>query len=117
LPIQLEDAWRLLTSNTGVSVWLGVTSKLDFAKGATYRLDDGAVGEVRVYVPNSHLRFTWQPPGWPGASTIQLRVIPKGDRTVIAFHQEHLSGEKEREERRAHYISVLDELERIVMAD
>ena len=117
LPIQAEDAWRLLTSSKGVNIWLGVTSKLDFTKGAKYRLDNGAVGEVRVYGPNSHLRITWQPPDWPRASTIQIRVIPKGDRTVIAFHQEHLPGEKERAERRAYYISVLDELERIVRAD
>jgi hypothetical protein len=45
--------------------------------------------------------------------TIQLRVIPKGERTVIAFHQEHPPGAVEREERRAHYRRVLDELERM----
>jgi uncharacterized protein YndB with AHSA1/START domain len=75
------------------------------------------VGEVRVYTPYSHLRITWHPPGWPRASTLQLRVIPKGDKTVIAFHQEHLPGEKEREERRTHYIAVLDELEHIIETD
>jgi hypothetical protein len=72
---------------------------------------------VRVYSHNSHLRITWQPQGWQRASTIQVRVIPKEDRTVIAFHQEHLPGAKEREERRAHYTSALDELERIIRAE
>jgi len=117
LPIRLEDAWRLLTSKKGVNIWLGETSKLDFSKGTRYQLADGSVGEVRVYSHNSHLRITWQPQGWQRASTIQVRVIPKEDnRTVIAFHQEHLPGAKEREERRAHYTSALDELERIIRA-
>lgn len=113
LPVRLEDAWRLLTSSTGVKLWLGATSGLSFAKGSKYQLADGSVGEVRVYTPGSHLRITWHPPGWPKASTIQLRTIPKGERTVVAFHQEHLPGAREREERRAHYTAVLDELERI----
>jgi uncharacterized protein YndB with AHSA1/START domain len=77
LPIQLEDAWRLLTSKKGVNIWLGETSKLDFSKGTRYQLADGSVGQVRVYSHNSHLRITWQPQGWQRASTIQVRVIPK----------------------------------------
>ncbi|MFQ5855118.1 MAG: SRPBCC domain-containing protein [Anaerolineae bacterium] len=86
LPIQHAEAWRLLTSARGLRIWLDPVSEMDFTRGATYRLEDGTVGEVRVFVPNSHLRITWQPAGWGRASTIQLRVIPKGDKTVIAFH-------------------------------
>lgn len=114
LPVQLEDAWRLLTSNAGVNIWLGETSQLNFMKGERYQLANGAGGEVRVYAPNSHLRITWQPQEWQRASTIQVRAIPKENRTVVAFHQEHLPGAKEREKRRAHFISALDELERII---
>lgn len=114
LPIQFENAWQLLTSNEGLNIWLGSTAALDFSKGATYQLADGSRGEVRVFSPDSHLRITWQPEGWSSASTIQVRVMPKGNRTVIAFHQEHLSGAAEREVRRAHFKSALDELERII---
>jgi uncharacterized protein YndB with AHSA1/START domain len=114
LPIQHEDAWRLLTSDQGVRLWLGVTSDLDLAKGAEYQLPDGTTGRLSTLSPGSHLRITWQPPGWPRASTIQLRVIPKGERTVVAFHQEHLPGPMGREERRAHYRRVLDELEGMI---
>jgi uncharacterized protein YndB with AHSA1/START domain len=113
MSIPLEDAWRALTSLRGVNIWLGETDEIDFSKGATYHLPDGSVGEVRVLSPESHLRITWQPPGWPRPSTIQVRVIPKGARTVIAFHQEHLPGSAEREARRAHFKSALDELERV----
>lgn len=113
LEIPLEQAWRYLTSVDGLRIWLGDFSAAELTPGATYELADGSSGEIRVLAPNSHLRMTWQPRGWQRPSTIQLRVIPKGERTTIAFHQERLPGAKEREERRAYYAAVLDELERI----
>lgn len=114
LPIQHEDAWNLITSKKGARIWLGGASDIKFEKGSRYHLKDGTSGEVRVFNQNSHLRITWHLNGWKRPSTIQVRVIPKGERTVIAFHQEHLPGAKERETRRAHYISALDELQRVV---
>ncbi len=87
---------------------------MDLAKNAVYRLADGTSGRVSVYEPNSHLRMTWQPPAWSRPSIMQLRVIPNGERTTILFHQEHLPGPNEREERRAHYSAALDNLERII---
>ena len=110
LPIQHEAAWRLLTSAEGLRIWLGPVSEMDFARGATYRLEDGTTGEVRAFAPDSHLRITWQPAAWERASTIQLRVIPKGDKTVIAFHQEHLPDAEARETRRLHFKVALVEL-------
>lgn len=114
LPIRLEDAWQLLTSAEGLKVWLGETADLDFARDTPYRLADGSAGQVKVFSPNSHLRVTWQPPGWERASTIQLRVIASGERTVVAFHQEHLPHGQAREERRAYYMAALDRLERLI---
>jgi uncharacterized protein YndB with AHSA1/START domain len=83
-------------------------------KGATYTLPDGARGEMRVFEPNHHLRITWQPRGWPRPSTIQIRVIPSGAKTTLAFHQEHLPDAKAREQRRAHFESVFDSIEPMV---
>jgi uncharacterized protein YndB with AHSA1/START domain len=113
LPIHHEDAWRVLTSPVGLQMWLDAVSKLNFTEGARFELSDGSRGEIRVFSPNSHLRITWQPQGWSRASTIQLRVIPRGYKTVVAFHQEHLPGLKERAERREHYKAAPDNLERI----
>ena len=113
LPVRCEEAWQFLTSDAGVRLWLGAASGLQWTEGTDYRLADGASGTVRVVTPNAHLRITWQPPDWPRASTIQVRVIPRGSLTVVAFHQEHLPGLAEREERRAYYTTVLDALERV----
>lgn len=108
MPLALDEAWALLTSPEGVRLWLGDAPGVEIEPGADYVLEDGSSGEIRVVSDRSHLRLTWQPGDWPRASTLQVRVIPKDERTTIAFHQEHLPGPDEREARRAHFARVLD---------
>lgn len=114
LSVPCPEVWHLLTSARGLRIWLGPVPCLDEARGAMYELDDGTSGEIRVYAPHSHLRLTWQPHGWSRPSTIQVRVIPKGDRCILAFHQEHLPGPVEREQRRAHFAAALHEFAQIL---
>lgn len=103
VPIPHERVWRLLTSPEGVRAWLGETEELRFEQGQPYRLADGCVGEIRVVRENRHLRLTRKPQGWQRASTLQVRTTPSGDKTVLAFHEEHLPGAAEREARRKHF--------------
>ncbi len=111
LPVPLERAWSYLLSAEGQRLWLEAQTPLRWESAEPYRLEDGTTGEVRVFRDGSHLRMTWHPPGWPRASTIQVRVIAKDDRSVVAFHQEHLPDAGARAQRRAHFLQVLDELE------
>jgi uncharacterized protein YndB with AHSA1/START domain len=111
LSMPADDAWALLMSPEGVRAWLGGAGPR-WEKGETYALDDGARGEVRVFKPGSHLRVTVHPEGWPRASTLQVRVMPSGEeKTVVSFHQEHLPGAAERDERRRFFESALDALQ------
>lgn len=112
LPVSPDKAWRLVTAAAGRKLWLGEGTGVRLAAGRSYRLADGSSGEVRVVRENSHLRLTWRPRGWERPSTIQVRVIPSGEKTVVAFHQEHLPGPEEREARRRHFAAALDALER-----
>ncbi len=114
LPVTPADAWQLLLSPEGIAAWLGVTPNLLCNPGERYETTDGAAGEVRVYTPGSHLRLTWQPPGWARASTVQVRVIPSGEGTTLAFHQEHLPDAAARAVRSAHYSTALDVLESLI---
>lgn len=109
ITVKGEKAWDYLTAGEGIRVWLGEIAADRLSKGTTYRLPDGTAGELRVF-SDSHLRMSWHPPGWERASTLQLRVIPKGDRSVIAFHQENLPGPAAREERRLFFTEILEEL-------
>lgn len=117
LPLAHDEAWRLVTSPDGVRAWLGDVPALALEKGARFAAPDGASGEVRVVHPGSHLRLSWQPPGWPRPSVIQVRAIPAGERTTLSFHQEHLPGAAEREARRLHFQSALDTLQRLASGD
>jgi uncharacterized protein YndB with AHSA1/START domain len=110
LGVDAGHAWKLLTSPEGLRAWLGAGADLRLEKGERYRLGDGAQGEVRVVRPGKHARLTYHPPGWSRASTIQVRVEEKGERSLVGFHEEHLPGLEERESRRAHFGSALDEL-------
>jgi len=115
LPIHPDAAWSWLISEEGVACWLGQGAALNFEKGETYELTDGTTGEIRVFKPHSHLRVTFQPPGRERASTIQIRVIPKGEKTTFAFHEEHLPDEAARNQRREFYQSVIDEITRTLV--
>ncbi|HEX2202573.1 MAG TPA: SRPBCC domain-containing protein [Longimicrobium sp.] len=117
LPLAHDAAWRLVTSPEGVRAWLGDVSGFEMEKGAAYTAADGAGGEVRVAQPGSHLRLTWRPRGWAKPSTIQVRVLPAGERTTISFHEERLPGAAEREARRRHFEAALDALQRLAGID
>jgi len=64
LPIAHEATWQLVTSAEGRRIWLDDSVEVELAQGATYRLADGTSGKISVFTLNSHLRMTWQPPGW-----------------------------------------------------
>jgi len=109
--LSTQAAWELLTSEEGLQLWLGDVPQLQLEPGLPYQARDGAEGTIGVVYPLDHLRLTWRPPDWQRASTIQVRLIPHGAKTVIAFHQEQLPGGREREEMYRRWQAALDGLE------
>lgn len=108
-----QQAWDFLTSSVGRRIWLGPSPKFNWAEGTPYQTQDGTSGEIRVCNPGGHVRLTWQPKGWAKPSTVQVRLVPRNGKTVIAFHQEHLSGPAQRETMRKRWQKVLAELDEI----
>jgi len=106
-----EASWSALTSARGLRIWLGEGAPEHLEQGADYALADGSHGQVRVVRPGSHLRITWQPPGWERASTIQVRVVSasKG-RAALSFHHEKLPDAEAREAMRARWKAALSAL-------
>lgn len=113
LPAPAEQLWTLLVSVTGLRCWLGELPDLAIAPKVTYQLADGTSGAFTVVKPGSHLRLTWRPAGWPRPSLIQVRVLPQGERAVVAFHQEQLPDEVAREQRRAAFVASLEGLHQL----
>jgi uncharacterized protein YndB with AHSA1/START domain len=113
LPLPAEHAWDLVTSPRGLRIWLGRLGGRRLKAGLSFRLADGTHCRHRVLKPGSSLRLGWHPPDWPRSSTIQVRVIPRGERCVLAFHQEGLPGASARLERGAFYRSALVQLQEL----
>lgn len=103
-----EAVWTALLSPAGLATWLGGVVELE--EGTRFAFDDGTRGEIRVHKPWSHLRLTWQPPGWARPSAVQLRVIPARGGTTISFHQDHLASGEVRAAMKAHWEEVIARL-------
>jgi uncharacterized protein YndB with AHSA1/START domain len=107
-----EGLWGLLLSPVGMTIWLG--GVIELVDGAPYALADGTRGQVRVYKPWSHIRLTWQPPGWARPSTIQVRVGAASGGTTLSFHQEHLADGAARQAMKERWERVITELREAV---
>lgn len=114
LAIPPSAAWDLVMSERGLAAWLGPLVGGSLGPKGDYRLADGTSGEVRVYQPGSHIRLTWRPPNWDRPSTIQLRVIDRTDRSVIALHQEGLPSGEARSARKQAFHQALDDLQLLI---
>ncbi|MGE7673965.1 SRPBCC family protein [Lysinibacillus sp. NPDC094403] len=108
--ISQEVAWNLVTSQDGLSLWLGESMNIILEPGQKYITKLGS-GEIRVVKPLQQLRLTWQKVGWEKASTVQVRIISiESNKTTISFHQEKLSDQNAREEMKVYWEKVLEEI-------
>ena len=112
VPHPLDEVWRLLTSDEGIALWLGPGARVAPTRGARYSTAGGTEGEVRGYRDRDRIRVTWRPAGWSHESTLQVALSPARTGTTVRFHQERLADAGERERQRAHWRSVLGDLER-----
>ena len=110
LPVSPETAWALLFEGPGRDAWLGDAGVLEWRKGERYHVADGPWGEIRSAVPGRRVRLTWRSAGLARQSTLQVTLIPSGEKTSVRFHQEGLSGTEEREAMRAHWRQTLERL-------
>jgi uncharacterized protein YndB with AHSA1/START domain len=100
--------WDLLISARGTAVWLGHGVTLGDEPGEPYKTAEGTVGEVRSFRPKDRIRLTWQPKGWDHETTVQVAVTSSGkDKTMLRFHQEHLTSAVERDQQRIHWRAVM----------
>lgn len=110
--IPAEILWEFMLSPQGLRIWLGDGGEFMFKEGSSYTLKDGTSGKIKVYKPGSHWRITRKPPdkSYERPSTIQVRILDQQDRSVLAFHEEHLPDEKARLARKTYYLKVIDQI-------
>jgi len=98
LPLELAEAWDLLTSQPWLRRWSGLAA-LDPEDPAVRSLTARRV--LRVRTPHS---------------LVQLRVQPAVSGTTVAFHEEQLPDEQARTLLKDHWAQVLADLESAVAA-
>jgi uncharacterized protein YndB with AHSA1/START domain len=98
-----ETIFPFFTDPEKMVLWKGVQATLDPRPGGIYRVDvtgrDIARGEYLEVVPYSRVVFTW---GWegaghpvpPGASTVEVSLIPDGDGTLVRLRHSGLTPEQ-----------------------
>jgi uncharacterized protein YndB with AHSA1/START domain len=109
-PLSLESAWEKLFCAKGMEYWLGKGDFEALEPGGNYTSESGITARVRLVQPLSHLRMSWHKPGWENTSTLQIRLIAKGSKTILSFHQEKLSGPEQRAEMKAFWESRMNAL-------
>jgi uncharacterized protein YndB with AHSA1/START domain len=98
-----ETVFPFFTDPAKMTLWKGVEADLDPRPGGIYRVDvtgrDVVRGQYVEVVPNRRVGFTW---GWersgsplpPGASTVEVDLIPDGDGTIVRLtHRDLPAGE------------------------
>jgi len=97
-----ETIFPFFTDPAKMVLWKGIQATLDPRPGGIYRVNvtgrDIARGEYVEIVPYSRVVFTW---GWegegqpvpPGASTVEISLIPDGNGTLVRLRHSGLSQE------------------------
>jgi len=97
-----ETVFPFFTDPARMVLWKGVEADLDARPGGIYRVNvtgrEVARGQYVEVVPNRRVVFTW---GWegagsplpPGASTVEVELIPDGDGTIVRLTHRDLPAE------------------------
>jgi uncharacterized protein YndB with AHSA1/START domain len=113
---QVDDVWRTLVSPAGVALWLVAGATLPPEPGAPIEVDPAlGSGELRSLRPHDRVRVTWTAAGADHETTVQVTVAARGDRTMVRFHEERLTGPAERAARHDHWVAVMDQLEALLV--
>ncbi len=105
------DAWETLFTQPVLGYWLDSNAGLPFEKSDTYTTSSGITIRVTSVTTGKVIRIKWQQAPDTDASTLQIRVIPAREKTVIAFHHEWLKNEEERIKMNDYWKGVLDKIE------
>lgn len=111
VPVTATEAWEFLLSKKGASIWLGQGGPVEWTAGETFKTKNGIEGKIRIVKPYSHMRMSWRKSEWDHVTMLQPRVMKGANRSVISFHHDKLSSEKERSEMKKHWTAVMDKIE------
>lgn len=104
------ELWDFFFSPEGILLWFGNVNP-PLPLGTSFKSDDGFEGFITTFREGSHFRMKWKKPGWDHFSMLQVRIMPSGNKTILAFHQDQLLNEQERMEMKAYWLQVAEKIE------
>jgi len=112
IEVPFTIVWDFMVSGKGLANWLGDMGKKGLELNVPYKTNEGTEGIVRVMTHRSHIRLTWKKRNWNNTSSLQVRIIPSGDKTTISFHHDNLGDAGQRETMREYWQAVIDKIEK-----
>lgn len=106
VPVERSDVWAFLLG-PGLPLWLGV-DRLG-PVGSRYE-GAHATGEVRSLTENVRVRVTHCLLEGRAETTVQIGLRQAKHGTTIVFHQERMTGPRERERAREHWKAVAEKI-------
>ena len=104
--------WDFMVSSKGLANWLGDVGNQNLELNVAYKTKEGTEGMVSLITQHSHIRLTWRKRNWQNTSSLQVRIIPSGNKTTISFHQDKLKDDIQRERMREYWQAVIDKIEK-----
>ncbi|NSL88385.1 hypothetical protein ECE50_016215 [Chitinophaga sp. Mgbs1] len=109
-PLTADQAWEIIFTQPVLGVWLDNNAALSFRKDDTYTASNGVTITVTSVTDIKVIRMKWQEKNQPAPSTLQIRVIPAGQKTTISFHHERLTDNNDRIAKQQFWSHVLDQI-------
>jgi uncharacterized protein YndB with AHSA1/START domain len=110
-PVSVNQAWDFLFDNDGLLIWLDGVKFDDLVLHQAYKTKEGIEGKINTLKPYSHIRLTWKRKNWSNTSAVQVRVLNSKDKATISFHQDKLLDQNQREEMKAYWSKVIEEID------
>jgi activator of HSP90 ATPase len=108
--VSTDAAWDFLLSEAGISIWLGKINFDDFELNNSLTTTTGVEAKITIFRADSHLRLAWKPAHWVNNSFIEIRVFDTQGRTKIGLLHTHMTDAKQREEVKAYWGKIFQEI-------
>lgn len=108
------EAWEMLFTQPILGSWLDSNADIPFEKSNSYTTRSGITIQVTSVTTGKVIRMKWQQAPDTNTSTLQIRVIPSKEKTIIAFHHEWLKDGEERLKMNDYWKRVLDKISETV---
>jgi uncharacterized protein YndB with AHSA1/START domain len=107
----VREAFRAWSDARRLSRWLTTKTTQEFRVGGRWSNSEGDHGEFQRIVPNRHLRFTWNAPGYASVSRVEVgfEALGRGRCSVNVGHS-RLRSPREREAAQAGWAWAMDSL-------